>query len=339
MFEKKILAIIPARSGSKSVPHKNIKSINGKPLMAHSIKHALDSKNINRVIVSTDSEYYAEIAKSYGAEVPFLRPKDISDDLSNDIDFFKHALENLKTNENYEPDILVQLRPTHPIRNVAEIDEMIEMLSSDIETDSVRSVQKNESHTPYKMWKISSENRLIPIIEDKVIKEAYNEPRQNLPVIYFQNGSVDVIRTKTITEKNSLSGDKILGYIMDHEFDIDTMEDFDRVKNYMETQLVTLPKGKTFVIDVDGVIAQLSPNNDYTKSEPIEENIEKINQLFDAGNEIIMFTARGYKTGIDWTEVTKKQFKKWGLKYHELKFGKPAADYYIDDKLININNL
>ena len=108
-----ILAIIPARSGSKSVVNKNIRLINNKPMMAYSIEHALNSKLINRVIVSTDSEEYAEIARQYGAEVPFIRPAEYATDTALDIDVFRHALTFLKETEGYEADIVVQLRPTY----------------------------------------------------------------------------------------------------------------------------------------------------------------------------------------------------------------------------------
>lgn len=336
----KILAIVPARSGSKSITHKNIRSLGGKPLIAFSIEHALKSKMINRVIVSTDSEYYAEVAKSFGAETPFLRPAEISQDNSNDREFFIHALSWLKENEKYVPDICVHLRPTHPIRNVDDIDSMIHLLISRPDADCVRAVVKNETYTPYKMWFLDEQNELIPVMQNTGIKEPYNQPRQQLPVTYFQNASVDVIRTSTILEKNSLTGDKMLGYIMDEEFDIDNEKEFERAQN----KLVELDKEnnkikKTYCIDIDGVIASLTPANDYTKAIPLYENIKKINQLYDSGNEIILFTARGTKTNIDWTEITTKQMTDWGVKYHTLQFGKPAADFYIDDRILDINSL
>ena len=119
-----ILAVIPARAGSKSVPHKNIRIIGGKPMLAHSIAHAQKSKYINRIIVSTDSEEYASIAKEYGAEVPFLRPAEYATDTALDYDVFYHALTWLKNREGYEADVVVQLRPTYPIRDVNDIDNI-----------------------------------------------------------------------------------------------------------------------------------------------------------------------------------------------------------------------
>lgn len=100
-----------------------------------------------------------------------------------------------------------------------------------------------------------------------------------------------------------------------------------------------LPVDKTFVFDIDGVIATIVLTNDYALAGPMIENIRRLNRLYDAGNTIILFTARGTVTGINWTDVTKKQMSDWGVKYHRLQFGKPAADYYIDDKMISLDTL
>jgi CMP-N-acetylneuraminic acid synthetase len=338
-----ILAIIPARQGSKSIPHKNIRSVGGKPLMAYSIEHALSAKRITRTIVSTDSAYYADIARSYGAEVPFLRPESISQDHSTDLEVFQHALQWLKENEKYVPDICVHLRPTSPVRKAEDIDHIIEVLESNPHLDSVRSVAEN-LETPYKMWFRDEEGLLKPIVQwdlqGKVIEEAYNMPRQKLPVTYLQNASVDVMRASTILEKNSMTGDAIYGYVMADNFDIDYESQLTRVA----TQLVTnghqyQNKSKTFCFDIDGVIACLTPDNDYTKADCHTSTIDIINALYDQGHYIILFTARGTKTGIDWKNTTEEQLQRWGVKHHELKFGKPAADFYIDDRMISLQDL
>jgi hypothetical protein len=100
-----------------------------------------------------------------------------------------------------------------------------------------------------------------------------------------------------------------------------------------------LPSGKTFVFDIDGVIATIVPTNDYALAGPMVDNIKRLNRLYDAGNTIVLFTARGTVTGINWSDVTQKQMLTWGVKYHRLHFGKPAADYYIDDKMIGLDTL
>lgn len=328
----KVLAIIPARSGSKTVKDKNIRLLNGKPMIAYSIEHALASTRINRVIVSTDSAQYAEIAKEYGAEIPFIRPTSISEDLSLDIEVFEHALSYLKNEEQYVPDIVVQLRPTYPIRNVQDIDKMIDMILKDDTIDSVRCIAPAKE-LAYKMWRVDDQNNMTPLLSD--IPEAFNMPRQQLPDVYYQNACIDVIRTNVITKKHSMSGKQIKGYVMEHNFDIDTEQEFLRAEQYLRI----LEGNQRFVFDIDGVIAQFRDDLDYSQVEPNEKMIKIINKLYEAGNYIVLFTARGYVTKRDWREVTTMQMKEWGLKYHELLFGKPNADFYVDDKALDINHL
>lgn len=340
--DKKVIALIPARSGSKSIHDKNIISLLGKPVIAYSIEHAKSSKYIDRIIVSTDSKKYLEIAKNYGAEVPFLRPIEISDDNSLDIEVFDHALNWLKENESYMPDYCVHLRPTHPIRDPKDIDLMLELLDSRPECDSIRSIIKNTKITPYKMWFFDEKTSLLkPILIDSNIQEPYNLPRQSLPETYFQNASIDVVRTNTILEKKSMTGNNILGFLMKEEFDIDYVEDLQKVENHLlDTEFNSINQSKKrLCFDIDGIISNLTPNNDYVKATPIIDNISLINSLYEKGHKIILYTARGSSSGINWEKVTKNQLNNWGVKYHELYFGKPHADYYIDDRLININNI
>ena len=327
-----ILAVIPARSGSKSVKDKNIRTVNGKPMLAYSIEHAKQSKYINRVIVSTDSQSYADIAKEYGAEIPFIRPAEYATDTALDYDVFLHCLSFLKKKEGYEADIVVQLRPTYPIRNISDIDSMIEMLLENEEADSVRSIAPAKE-IPYKMWHKNKNGRITPLIQD--LPECYNMPRQELPNVYYQNACIDVFRGSVVLEQHSMSGQYILGYEMSHNYDIDTEEEFCRAEEYLK---ITSGK-KRFVFDIDGVVAQFEPSLDYKKAKANERMVRIINRLFDMGNEIILFTARGYVTGVDWPETTKEQLGQWGVKYHELLFGKPNADYYIDDKMLDMQKL
>lgn len=327
-----VLAVIPARSGSKSVPDKNIREVAGKPMLAYSIEHAQKSTYITRVIVSTDSPKYGEIAKQYGAEVPFMRPSQYATDTALDYDVFLHALSWLKEKENYEPDLVVQLRPTYPVRDIEDIDTMIQMMINDETADSVRSIALAKE-IPYKMWKKDEKGELHPVMTD--IPECYNMPRQELPKVYYQNACIDIFRPRCIYEYHSMTGKKILGYAMKENYDIDTPEEFQRTANYLE-----LAKGKKrFVFDIDGVIVQYNSSLKYEESLPNEKMINIINHLYDMGNEIILFTARGYVTGIDWQDITKEQMERFGVKYHQLLFGKPNADYYIDDKMMNMDAL
>lgn len=331
-MEKKILAVIPARSGSKSVKDKNIRKMNGKPMLVYSIEHARASEYINRVIVSTDSEKYAQIAREAGAEVPFLRPAEIAGDKSLDIEVFEHVLKQLKETEQYIPDIVVQLRPTYPIRDVKDIDFMIELMLQDESLDSVRCIAPAKE-IAYKMWRECADGTIKPLLND--IKEAYNMPRQDLPQIYYQNACIDVIRTETICDMHSMSGERIMGYKMKQNFDIDTEEEFIQAEEFLKLR----EGNKRFVFDIDGVIAKFDAGLNYENALPNEKMIKIINCLYDYGNEIVLFTARGYKTGIDWQELTEKQMERWGIKYHELKFGKPNADFYVDDKMLSMEKL
>ncbi len=328
----KVLALIPARSGSKSVPHKNIRKIDEKPMMAYSIEHALTSNYVNRVIVSTDSEEYAQIAREYGAEVPFIRPAEYATDTALDLEVFDHALRFLEETEAYVPDIVVQLRPTYPVRDVSDIDAMVEILMKDETIDSVRTVSPAKE-IPYKMWHLSTEGLLEPILKE--IPEAYNMPRQQLPVVMYQNANIDVIRTRVILEDHSMSGRKIAGYQMNHNFDVDTEEEFTRAAEFLKIKR----GGKRFVFDIDGVIAAFNENLDYSHALPNEKMIRIVNRLYDYGNEIVLFTARGYVTKIDWRRETENQMKRWGVRYHELHMGKPNADYYVDDKMLSLEFL
>jgi CMP-N,N'-diacetyllegionaminic acid synthase len=334
----KILALIPARSGSKSVPHKNIRLVAGKPLLAYSIEHALASKLVNRVIVSTDSPEYAEIARQYGAEVPFLRPAGISGDTSTDLEVFTHALDWLAANEGYVPDICVHLRPTCPVRKIDDIDKIIRTLLEDPAVDSVRTVVPAPD-TPYKMWHLGDDGRLSMVVSTE-IPDAYNLPRQVLPPVYLQNGCIDAVRTGVITEKKSMTGQVIRGYLMEENFDIDEEFQLRRVELELVAREVPGPAAKkTFCFDIDGVIATIAPANQYDQCGPVPETIRIINKLYQQGHRIILSTARGSMTGIDWQAVTRRQLQEWGVLYHELVFGKQAADYYIDDKCISIEEL
>jgi len=351
MKDRSILAIVPARSGSKSVVDKNIRPIDGKPMLSYSIAHAKQSDYIGRVILSTDSEKYAEIGKEYGAEVPFLRPAEYATDLSLDFDVFYHALTWLREHEDYVPELVVQLRPTYPIRKVKDIDNMIERMLADPSIDSMRCIAP-ATEVSHKMWLLGEDSAhdlsdaakgftpeagkavpIRPLLTD--IPEAYNMPRQQLPKVYYQNACIDVIRSRVILKEHSMSGKKIEGYVMSENYDIDTEAEFARA----EERLRILNGGKRFVFDIDGVIAGFRKGLDYDSAPPNTPMINVINKLYEMGNEIILHTARGYVTGIDWSEVTKKQMQDWGVKYHELHFGKPNADYYVDDKSLDMQRL
>ena len=235
--EKKILCIIPARSGSKGIRHKNIKNFKGKPLLAWCISQAQESKYSSqmRIIVSTDSEKYATIAKYFGAEAPFLRPAEISQDLSTDLECFQHAVSWLKENENYSADLILQLRPTQPCRKVADIDACLDIFLNEYDNyDSLRSVVEYEK-SPYKMYTIS--DKLLKPLYNEVngIEEPYNQCRQYLPKTYLHQGYIDIFKTDLL-EQNKISGNRIYPYLMNKEdtIDIDTSEDWKRAEKHLD---------------------------------------------------------------------------------------------------------
>ena len=214
-----ILALIPARGGSKSIPRKNIREVAGKPLIAYSIEQALRSRRITRVIVSTDDREIADIARAHGADVPFMRPSEFAQDYSPDHDVFRHALEWLGDQEGYKPGIVVHLRPTMPLRRIETIDQAIEQFIQHPDADSLRSVNM-ASQTPFKMWMIDSTGYLEPVARLPGEPEPYNVPRQKLPPVYWQNGYIDVVRRKVILEMGSMTGKKIFAFVI-HEPCID----------------------------------------------------------------------------------------------------------------------
>jgi len=232
---KEVLAIIPARRGSKGLPGKNIRLLNGHALIAYSIKAALDSPVISRIIVSTDCPEIAAIAQKYEAEIPFLRPAELSQDFSTDLEVFAHALQWLWENEQYIPDLIVQLRPTSPVRFTNDIQNCVLKLQNS-DADSLRIVTQ-AVNTPFKMWIIEDDDSpMKPLLELDAISEPYNQPRQKLPTVYWQTGTLDVIKTTVITDQKSMSGRKILPYIIDQKFavDIDDLASFDRAEKIIQ---------------------------------------------------------------------------------------------------------
>jgi len=236
------LALIPARGGSKSIPRKNILDFAGHPLIAYSIAAGLAAETVDRVIVSTDDEEIAAVARRYGAETPFLRPEEHSRDHTPDLPVFQHALAWLEEHEGYLPDIVVQLRPTSPFRRVWHIDQAVLRLVERPEADAVRTVCV-PFQNPFKMWRIGPDGFMQPIGVDLGVRyEPYNQPRQALPEIYWQTGYVDAAWRDTIMEKNSMTGDWILPLIIDPSewVDIDSPDDWRRAERLLESGEVSL---------------------------------------------------------------------------------------------------
>lgn len=225
----KILGIIGARSGSKGVPDKNIRPLVGRPLMAWIIETAKTSRYINRLIVSTDSEDYAAAARCYGAETPFLRPKEFAVDDSPEFKYVKHALDWLKTNEGYRPDIVVRMMPTVPLQEAQDIDACIEELIKDSSAHSAVVIAEARQH-PSKALKLindGSGGKLLVTYNTESGMEVTPIARQNYEKAYFR-ANVIASRLDTIYETGSLTGDRVRYHIIPQEraIDIDSLADF-----------------------------------------------------------------------------------------------------------------
>ena len=226
-----IVAVIPARSGSKGVPGKNVKLLAGHPLIAYSIAAARLVENVDRVIVSTDSEHYARIARKYGAETPFLRPAEVSADDTGDYEWVKHLLDWMVENEGDVPEYLVHLRPTTPLRDPGCIEKAIERMTRDNYATALRSAHEM-SETAYKTVEIDK-NYLKCICSGSFDLDSASRPRQLFPKTYVANGYVDIYKSSYVVENKKLLGDKVIAYVTLRILEVDMVEDFD----YLEYQV------------------------------------------------------------------------------------------------------
>ena len=229
---KKILSIIPARGGSKGVPRKNIKNLNGKPLIAWTIESSKNSKCIDRLIVSTEDKEISEISQKYGAEVPFLRPDEFSKDDTPGIEPIIHVINYMKNNHNYYPDYVMALQCTSPLRNEKHIDEAIELILSNENADSLISVTEVE-HTPYWNKLIDDKGFLSDFI--KYDKSKLSR-RQDFEKVYRLNGAIYIAKTDMLLTQRTFETKNTISYIMDKKssVDIDTIEDFNLAEFYIK---------------------------------------------------------------------------------------------------------
>jgi YrbI family 3-deoxy-D-manno-octulosonate 8-phosphate phosphatase len=261
-----ILALIPARGGSKGIPRKNIRNFAGYPLIAWSIAAAKQSQFVTRIIVSTDDEEIAAVARAYGAETPFLRPSEFAQDNTTDLPVFEHAIQWLEENENDHPEIVIQLRPTSPIRPKDCVDSAIKILIDHEDADCVRGVVL-AAQNPHKMWRLAGDDRpMKPLLDVEGIAEPYNAPRQILPPVYWQTGHIDAIRVSTIKQKKSLTGDVIYPLMIDPRYtvDIDNLSDWAKYETLANSGLEMVTPGRVkrpmpekidlVISDFDGVI-------------------------------------------------------------------------------------
>ncbi|GAB4540095.1 MAG: N-acylneuraminate cytidylyltransferase [Anaerolineales bacterium] len=317
-----ILALIPARGGSKGIPRKNIRSFAGYPLIAWSIAAAKQSELVTRVIVSTDDEEIAAVAREWGAETPFLRPAEFAQDQTTDLPVFEHALKFLEEIEGYRPTIVVQLRPTSPIRPKGMIDDAIGILQNHPEADCVRGVVP-AGQNPFKMWRFNGKDQpLNPLLKVEGIAEPYNAPRQILPPVYWQTGHIDAIRTATIAEKKSLTGDVVYPLVIDPQYtvDIDTLPDWQKYEAVVYSGVKIVSPGKQrrsmpreikiIVCDFDGVVTDnlvLTDENGKETTRASRSDSMHVAALREKGVEVMILSsepnpvvkARAQKMGVE----------------------------------------
>ncbi|MGE3820857.1 MAG: HAD family hydrolase [Isosphaeraceae bacterium] len=210
-----VLALIPARGGSKGLPGKNLRPLLGHPLVAWAVAAGKQAQSVTRTICSTDDPAIAEAAQRYGAEVPFLRPADLAQDQTLDLPVFQHALRWLAEHEGWRPEIVVQLRPTSPIRLPGQVDRAVELLREYPEATAARTVCPAPSN-PFKMWRLEAGPRpfMRNFLDLPGFAEPYNEPRQVLPEVWWQTGTIDAARSEVILG-GSMTGSRLLSLPME----------------------------------------------------------------------------------------------------------------------------
>jgi len=238
---KTILALIPARSGSKRVPDKNIRPLAGHPLIAYTVAAALSSKIFSDVIVSTDSEHYAEIVKYYGAKVPFLRPVELAGDQSPDIEWLQYTLSRLQeAGRSY--DCFSILRPTSPFRMPATIQRAWQEFSAQTGVDSLRAVEKCTQH-PGKMWVVRS-NRMMPLLPLGPAEQPWHSSQYpSLPEIYVQNASLEIAWSLVVLKDRTIAGNVVMPFFTtDYEgFDVNNEYDWQLAEHTVQKGDAKLP--------------------------------------------------------------------------------------------------
>ena len=234
-----VLALVPARSGSKAVKDKNVLPLAGHPLLGWSVAAALRATLVDRVLLSTDSPAYAAVGEAYGAEVPFLRPAALATDEAVDNGFVEHALDWL-AERGEEPDLVVLLRPTSPLRRPEVVDEAVETFCTADGATALRSLHEM-SETAYKTFEIT-DGCLRPVGLPAGTVDDANAPRQHFPSTYEANGYVDILSTSLIRSTGLLYGDRVVPYMTEPVLEIDTLSDIRYLEYLVEKDPVVVER-------------------------------------------------------------------------------------------------
>ncbi|MDA9354371.1 acylneuraminate cytidylyltransferase family protein [Amylibacter sp.] len=217
-------AVILARGGSKGIPGKNLIDLSGKPLIFWTIRFAQMQRDISDIIVSSDSDEILNYCQSLGVSEALLRPSNLAQDLSTDLDTFNHVLMNSEIVKSY--DLLAHLRPTNPFRRFSWFKNIRQLIEANPTFSSIRSLEP-ANENPYKMWHLSDDKKIKNVISDSIIPEHHSAPRQILPTAFKQNAHLDIIRKSSVLN-GSMVGDNALGVVVEQGLpDIDTMLDLD----------------------------------------------------------------------------------------------------------------
>ncbi len=240
MSANRAVAFVPARSGSERVPHKNVRPLAGHPLLAYAVETALQSGVFERVVVSTDSEKIAEVARWYGAEVPFLRPAEYATSTSPDIEWLAYTLEQL--DEAY--DLFALIRATNPFRGPAVVRSGFEQLLATPEADSIRAIELVKQH-PGKMWLVADDGRtMAPLLDQAHLEVAWHAGQyQALPSVYVQNSALEIAWTRVVTETGTREGKVFAPFLMQgvEGFNVDDEEDWERAERLVVGGEASLP--------------------------------------------------------------------------------------------------
>ena len=222
------IAFIPARQGSVRLPGKNIKLLNGIPLIAYSIRNAIDSGLFKEVIVSTDSLEIAKISRDWGANVPILRPAELSSSTSTDIEWIMHAIENLITFPQIQIECIAILRPTNPLRTANTLKNAMQRFKRNTWADSLRAMEITQIH-PGKMWRVDGVMEATPYLDQSnELVPTHNRPTQSLEQLWMQNASLEITRLSSVLTSRSISGKRVMAYEMPEfeGFDLNTHLDW-----------------------------------------------------------------------------------------------------------------
>jgi CMP-N-acetylneuraminic acid synthetase len=235
------VAFVPARSGSERVPQKNVRPLAGHPLLAYAIETARQSGCFERVVVSTDSEEIADVARWYGADVPFLRPAEFATSTSPDIEWLAYTLERL--DQRYE--VFALVRATNPFRGPDVVRRGLEQLLATPEADSIRAVELVKQH-PGKMWLVAGDGRtMTPLLDQSALEVAWHAGQyQALPEVYSQNSALEIAWTRVVTETGTREGN-VLAPFLTHGlegFNVDDEDDWERAERLVASGEATLPE-------------------------------------------------------------------------------------------------